>query len=299
MNRTAKTNHLRVAGIGEILWDIFGEEKAIGGAPTNFACHCANLGAEAAIISCLGKDSLGKEAIDFVTHHGINTGALAVSEAHKTGVVNVTLDNKGIPSYEIKEGVAWDHIPMTSETRKMATQLDAVCFGSLSQRSSTSRKSIQAFLKDTPPECLKMFDMNIRQNYYSEELILESLQLASALKLNNEELPLLAGFLNISGTPKEQLKTIQHKFDLKLAILTCGADGALMLSENEESFEIPPVPDEIKSTVGAGDSFTATAVMGFLQNKSLTAINKHANAVASYVCTQTGAVPDLPDALKF
>ena len=298
MNTDKKGKELIIAGIGEMLWDIQGDKKTFGGAPANFVCHCANLGAKASMISCIGNDDLGKQALSFLKSKNVNIKTVSLSAEYETGVVNVLLDENGVPSYEIKENVAWDYIPFSEETKNSAAEVDAVCFGSLSQRSTISRNSILKYLENTSPGCLRMFDINIRQNYYSEEIILKSLKLANALKLNEDELPLVVEFLNLKGTQKELLRAIQQKFDLKLAILTSGAEGALMLTENEESFEIPPIPKEIKSTVGAGDSFTAAAVTGYMQNKPLSVINKHANAVASFVCSQTGAVPVLPEHLK-
>lgn len=290
-------NKFQIAGIGEVLWDVFGDNKMFGGAPANCVCHCNTLGAEVYVISCMGNDKPGQQGLDFLANHGVNISGIAISEAFETGIVNVELDAEGKPEYEIRENVAWDHISFTKEMEEIAGKMDAVCFGSLSQRNITSKKSIEKFLDATSPECLRMFDMNIRQDYYTDAVILSSLKRANALKINDEELPLLATLLEITGSEEEQLISILKKCNLKLAILTCGAKGALLVTKNEVSFEVAPKPEIIASTVGAGDSFTAAAIMGYLQNKKLSEINKHANAVASYVCTQTGAVPMLPEKL--
>jgi fructokinase len=290
-------NRYKIAGLGEVLWDVHGDQKTFGGAPANCACHCSTLGAEAFVISCIGNDELGTKGNAFLTNHGVNTSGIAISEEFETGIVNVELDSEGKPEYEIRESVAWDYIPFTDEMAKIASQLDAVCFGTLSQRNNVSKSSIEKFLDATSPECLRIFDINIRQHYYNDEIIISSLKSANALKINDEELPLVANLLIISGSDEEQMKAILKKCNLKLAILTCGAKGALMVTKNEESFAIPPKPEIIKSTVGAGDSFTAAAIMGYLQNRKLSEINRHANAVASFVCTQTGAVPVLPEKL--
>jgi len=283
----------KIAGIGEVLWDVFGEQKAFGGAPANFACYCNAFGAEAYVISCMGNDKPGREGLDFLVSHGVNISGIVISEAFETGIVNVELDAEGKPEYEIRKNVAWDNIPFTKEMEEIAKKMDVVCFGSLSQRNIISKTSIEKFLDVTSPECLRMFDINIRENYYSDDIILSSLKRANALKINDDELPLLAKLLGISGSDEEQVNAILKQYNLKLVILTCGAKGALMVSENELSFEAAPKPQSIISTVGAGDSFTAAAIVGYLQYKKLSEINKHANAVASYVCTQTGAVPIL------
>jgi fructokinase len=241
--------------------------------------------------------NLPNEARAFLNKHGVNTTLLAVKDAWETGIVNVKLNSEGKPEYEILKNVAWDHIPFTGDMAKIAMQLDAVCFGTLSQRSDISRKSIAKFLDVTATECLRVFDINIRQNYYSDEVILSSLKHASALKINNEELPLLTNLLKITGNEEEQLKAILKMFELILAVLTCGSKGAWMVTENEVSFEIPPIPGSVVSTVGAGDSFTAAAIFGFLQKNELSKINKFANAIASYACTQIGAVPNLLEKL--
>ncbi|PCH66755.1 MAG: carbohydrate kinase [Bacteroidales bacterium] len=287
----------KIAGIGEVLWDVFDEHRMFGGAPANCACHCSSLGADAYVISCMGNDKAGHKGLDFLAKHGVDTSGIAISEEFETGIVNVKLDAEGKPEYEIRENVAWDHIPFTKEMEAIAPELNAVCFGTLSQRNIVSKKTLDKFLYATSPECLRMFDINIRQNYYSNDVILSSLKHANALKINDEELPILAELMGISGSEEDQLKAILESCRLKLAILTCGAKGALMITEDELSFETPPKPEIIASTVGAGDSFTAAAIIGYLQNKNLSEINKHANAVASYVCTQTGAVPVLPESL--
>ena len=287
----------KIAGLGEVLWDVHGSRKTFGGAPANCACHCSKLGAEAYVISCIGKDELGKKGKDFLISHGVNIDGISVSEKFGTGIVNVELDSEGKPEYEILENVAWDNIPFNGEMAKIAGQLDAVCFGTLSQRNDISKKSIEKFLDATSADCLRVFDINIRQNYYSDEVILSSLRRANALKINDEELPLLTKLLKITGSEEEQLEAILKMFDLKLAILTYGSKGALMVMEKEASFEIPPKPEKVVSTVGAGDSFTAAAIIGFLGKNELSKINKHANALASYVCTQMGAVPNLPESI--
>lgn len=279
----------KIAGLGEVLWDAFPDGEEFGGAPANFACHCHSLGAESYVVSCVGNDVRGARAREFLDNHGVNTSGLATSGEHETGVVLVTLDAAGKPDYEIKEGVAWDHIPWTDEMAAIASRLEAICFGSLCQRSEVSHATIDKCLAAVSPECLRVFDINIRQSFHSREIVLWSLEAANALKLNDEELPVVASMLGISGTNEELVKAVIETYDLQLAVLTCGADGALMMTPTGSSFTTPPATDVV-STVGAGDSFTAATVMGFLRGNPLDEINRHANAVAAYVCTQPGAV---------
>ena len=286
----------KIAGIGEVLFDAFPEGEKFGGAPANFACHCHSLGADAYVISAVGDDARGAQARSFLSDHGVNIDGLAVLSDHETGVVLVTLDEKGKPDYEIKEGVAWDYIPWSDDMAAVASQLDAICFGSLSQRNDVSRATIEKILAATRPDCLRVFDINIRQHFYNDEILLSSLEIASALKLNDEELPIVAKLIGIDGDDKDQLKAIIEKFDLKLAVLTCGPDGALMMTPEDSSFIAPP-DDPVINTVGAGDSFTAATIMGFLKGRGLKEINVHANDLATFVCTQHGAVPKLPESL--
>jgi fructokinase len=290
------SKNFKTAGLGEVLWDLFPEGEKFGGAPANYSCHCHSLGAETYVVSCIGADERGIKARQFLDTHGVDTACLAQSADHETGIVNVTLDEKGKPDYEIKEGVAWDNISMTAKMEFLAPQLDAVCFGSLCQRSRTSRAAIEKFLAGTKPEALRVFDINIRQTFFNDEVLSASLESANLLKLNDKELPVVAKLIGAGGSDEELLKTIIEKFDLKLAVLTCGPKGALMLTREDSSFVASPETNAV-DTVGAGDAFAAAAVMGFLKGRPLEEINKHANEVAAFVCTQHGAVPVLPEAL--
>jgi len=286
----------KVCGVGEVLWDAFPEGEKFGGAPANFTCHSHSLGADAYVVSCIGRDQRGAKAREFLDNHGVNTSCLADSESHETGVVIVTLDDAGKPEYEIKEGVAWDNIPLTDTMIDLALQLDAVCFGSLCQRNEVSRNTIEKFLIATRSNCLRVFDINIRQHFYNDKIIHDSLELANVLKLNDEELPIVAELIAAEGSDEEIVRAIIEDFDLRLVALTCGSKGALMATSEESSFAAPSVTDVI-NTVGAGDAFTAAIIMGFLNDKPLDQINKEANALAGFVCTQHGAVPKLPESL--
>lgn len=290
-------NNFTIAGLGEVLWDIDGNHRSLGGAPANFSCLCRGLGANALIMSCVGNDPLGMECQEILTANGLDLSCLSVSEQYPTGTVNITLDSAGHPSYAIKEDVAWDHIPFTPEMEQIAPSLDAVCFGTLSQRNADSRNTITRILDSTRADCLRLFDINLRLDYYSPEIIKNSLAHATALKVNDEELPLLSEMFQLQGDEEDQLKALTDQFDLKLAILTCGSKGAWMVTTDSSNFTPSTKLSSIASTVGAGDAFTATAVMGFLRQHDLATINQHANAVASYICTQPSAVAALPSHL--
>jgi fructokinase len=282
-----------VAGIGELLWDVFPAGKHLGGAPVNFACHCGQLGAEAYPVSCIGQDVLGTEIRDALTSLQVDHSYVAEAAGHPTGTVQVTLDGNGKPAYEICEGVAWDVIPMLEKLGKLAQKSDAVCFGSLAQRSAVSRSTIHAFLKAMRPEALKIFDVNLRQSFYSEAVIEESLELATILKLSDEELPMLADLFGFDGSIEDQLAALLGKFKLHLIAYTRGPDGSLLITTDETS-DHPGCPGDAVNSVGAGDSFTAALCMGLLNQKSLNEINGHANRVATFVCSQDGATPVLP-----
>jgi|TARA_B110000914_G_scaffold225660_1_gene247046 fructokinase len=288
----------KVAGIGEVLWDINGDVKKIGGAPANFTFHCKNLGADAFLISSLGNDKLGLQIINFFKNRKINISAIDINQDKSTGIVDVNLNHLKNAQYKIKDdNIAWDHIIFDDNKSKIASSLDAICFGTLAQRNSISKESIHKVLKSVKKDCLIMFDMNLRQHYHNTEIILSSIELANSIKINEEELNVISNILKISGSKKELIKTIHKKFNLRLLILTCGENGAYILRNNELSFKKPPKIKNVISTVGAGDCFTSAVVMGYLNNNSLDEINKQANLLASFVCTQNSAVPEIPKEL--
>ncbi len=285
-----------VAGIGEVLWDVFPHHKRLGGAPANFACHCWQLGANAYPVSCVGTDPLGLAIRDELRDMGVDTSYVLESDTFPTGTVRVTLNDQGKPSYQIFEDVAWDHIPFTGELKALAETLDAVCFGSLSQRSAVSRETIRSFLRHMPENALKIFDVNLRQSYFSKERVEDSLRLASALKLSDEELPVLAECFDLRGDVMDQLNELRENFDLKLVAYTRGPDGSVLL-RGEEVDDAPCLKGPVVDSVGAGDSFTASLCMGILKGWPLNKVNLFANRVAAFVCSQKGATPTLPQQL--
>ena len=282
-----------VAGIGELLWDVFPHHKRLGGAPANFAYHCRQLGAKAYPVSCVGADGLGLGILEELRNMGVDTSHVVESDTFPTGTVQVSLNDKGKPAYEIFENVAWDHIPFTSGLKALAETLDAVCFGSLSQRLPVSRETIRSFLRHMPEKALKIFDVNLRQSYFSKEHVEDSLRLASALKLSDEELPVLAGYFGLRGDVTAQLNELLERFDLRLLAYTRGPDGSVLM-RGDEVDDAPGLEGLAVDSVGAGDSFTASLCMGLLKGWPLNKVNVFANQVATFVCSQKGATPTLP-----
>jgi len=286
-----------VVGLGEALWDVLPEGKKLGGAPANFAYHAGLfLGQDQAIaISALGEDALADETEAALRSHGLQF--IMPRVPFPTGTVQVTLTPQGVPSYEIKEGVAWDNIPFTPEIEEVARHCRAVCFGTLAQRNYVSRETIRRFLDATPDDCLKIYDINLRQSFYTPELIQSSLMRCDILKLNDEELAILAKLFGFEALDVEdQCWLLLGKFDLKRVILTCGTQGSYVYSEGRSAYvETPGV--EVADTVGAGDSFTAAFAAATLCGLSSIKAHKFAVDVSAYVCTQHGAMPPMPEDL--
>jgi fructokinase len=278
-----------VVGIGELLWDVFPEGKKLGGAPLNFTYHCVQLGAQGQAVSALGADADGEEIRRILESKNLPDTYVQADPDHPTGRVNVTLE-AGKPSYEICRDVAWDHIRLEENLRVLATRADAVGFGSLAQRSPLSRATIHAFLEAMRPEALRIFDVNLRQNFFSKEILTASLQRANVLKLSDEELPTLANDFGLTGDPIDQLHALRQMFDLRLVAFTRGGEGSVLVTA-EETSDHPGLPTTVQDTVGAGDSFTATLCIGLLKKRALGEINQKASQVAAFVCSQAGATP--------
>lgn len=288
-----------VVGAGEVLWDVFQDAEHFGGAPANVALHAAALGAEAWLVSAVGCDARGEAALKRLAAAGVEQRAVPPLAAYPTGVVRVSLDDAGLPSYDIASGSAWDYVPWTSTVEWVSQRADAICFGSLAQRAPVSRATIRRALDATRGTAWRLFDVNLRQTYYDADVVVHSLELANAVKLNEEELPVVAGLCGLDGaSPMELLRALQDRFRLRLAALTRGACGALLLTPDAVS-ETPAPPAVVADTVGAGDAFTATLIVGLLAGRSLDEVNHRANAVASFVCSQPGATPPIPDALRW
>ena len=280
-----------VVGLGEALWDCLPEGKKLGGAPANFAYHAGQfLGSENTIaISALGEDALADETEQSLKEHGLQY--LMPRVPYPTGTVQVTLTGDGIPTYDIKENVAWDNIPFTPEIEEIAANCQAVCFGSLAQRNVVSRENIHRFLDMTPKDCLKIFDINLRQQFYTKEVIQESLRRCNILKINDEELVLIGRMFGYPGLDIEnKCWLILGKYNLDMLVLTCGTNGSYVFTPGQMSFQETPKV-EVADTVGAGDSFTGSFCAGIIEGKPVAEAHKRAVQVSAFVCTQNGAMP--------
>jgi fructokinase len=288
-----------VVGIGEILWDMLPAGRQLGGAPANFAYHAGALGARAAVVSRVGDDPPGRDILRRLDDLGLDRTHVSLDPDHPTGTVDVRLDPAGVPEYVIHENVAWDFLPFGAGLGVLAGRADAVCYGTLAQRSAASRDAISSFTAVTRPECLRVFDINLRQAYFSRELIEQGLARSHVLKLNDAELPVVCELLGVGGSdPVEQARTLAHRYRLHLVALTRGPRGSLLVCRDGQVSDHPgsPVPT-IADTVGAGDAFTAALVMGILANRDLDRMNAAANRLAAFVCTQPGATPPIPKEL--
>lgn len=283
-----------VVGMGEALWDMLPEGKKIGGAPANFAYHVSQFGLKSMVVSAVGDDALGNEILDSFSSKGVD--GIIEKVPYPTGTVQVELDGDGVPSYDIKEGVAWDNIPYTPELDKLASETKAVCFGSLAQRSIVSRTTINRFLDAMPSseDTLKIFDINLRQNFYTKEIICNSLEKCNILKINDEELVTVSRLFGFPGIDlKDKCWILLAKYGLKMLILTCGVNGSYVFTPGNVSFvETPKV--EVTDTVGAGDSFTGTFVASILKGLPVCEAHRLAVNVSAFVCTQAGAMPVIP-----
>lgn len=286
------TDKKYVVGLGEVLWDVLPEGKKLGGAPANFAYHAGQFGLDTMAVSALGEDKLADETIQQIEDKHLPYTLPRVP--YPTGTVQVELDNEGIPTYNIKENVAWDNIPFTEDIRSIAENCRAVCWGSLAQRNIVSRTSIYKFLEATPDDCLKIFDINLRQNFYTKEVIQESVKRCNILKINDEELVLIGRLFGYPGLDIEnKCWLILGKYDLDMLVLTCGVNGSYVFSAGNMSYQETPKVT-VADTVGAGDSFTGTFCAAILKGKSVEEAHKLAVEVSAYVCTQNGAMPQLP-----
>jgi len=284
-----------IVGIGEILWDVLPTGKVLGGAPANFAYHISQLGFDGFAVSAIGNDELGEEIIENLRSKNMNF--IIERVPFPTGTVKVTLNEVGVPCYEICENVAWDNIPFTEEMKKLACETRAVCFGSLAQRHPVSRETIHLFLDNVPEETLKIFDINLRQHFYSKELIDHSLKRCNILKINDEEIILLAQLFDWhEKSDIEICKKLLQIYPLEMIVLTKGTNGSCVVSSLQISLKSTPLV-EVADTVGAGDAFTAGFVAGILKGKSISEAHELAVEISAYVCTQHGAMPTLPQSI--
>jgi fructokinase len=281
-------------GIGEILWDLLPTGKILGGAPANFAFHLNSLGIKSFPVSAVGSDDLGNEILGSLKHKSLSTDYIQINSDFSTGTVDVKLDETGKPVYIIHQNVAWDNIVFNDMLEELASKCNAVCFGSLAQRNDASRKTIFEFLSKTSDKAIKVFDINLRQEYYSEQIIRTCLNSANILKLNDDELDVVADLMGYKGEEGELLAKIQNDFNLDSISYTKGDKGSMLILRDKTSFQEPEKVD-IVDTVGAGDAFTAGLVYGLLNDLELDKIHQIANGLATFVCTKKGATPAISD----
>jgi len=281
----------KVVGLGEILWDMLPNGKQLGGAPANFAYISTLLGAEGIVASRVGSDSLGNEALQQLAALGVTTGFVQSDTVHPTGTVQVEVDHAGQPKFEIAEGVAWDFLEWTPDWQKLAAQADAICFGSLAQRAATSRATIRKFLGATQKGAVRVFDVNLRQAFFSQEVLVESMKVADIVKLNHEELPRIMQVFGLEHRDEiaaaDSLMELHH---LKLICVTRGCRGSLLISQQGLN-EHPGYRIRVADAIGAGDAFTAGLVHEYLRGSSLPEMNETANRVGAWVASRLGAMP--------
>ncbi len=286
-----------VVGMGEALWDVLPEGKKIGGAPANFAYHVGQFGLPSCVISAIGEDKLGEEIVSNFNGKGLNYILEAVPYA--TGTVQVEIDAAGIPQYDIRQNVAWDNIPYTAQIEALAQRTRAVCFGSLAQRNVVSRNTINRFLDAMPdnPDRLVVFDVNLRQGFYTPEILCNSMERCNILKINDEELVTVSRMFGYPGIDlQDKCWILLGKYNLKMLILTCGINGSYVFTPGHVSFQ--PTPKvEVADTVGAGDSFTAAFIASILKGKSVEEAHRMAVETSAFVCSCHGAMPVLPKEL--
>ncbi len=283
-----------IVGLGEALWDVLPEGKKLGGAPANFAYHVKQFGFNSMAVSAVGNDKLGEETLAALNSKGLDY--IMAQVPYPTGTVQVTLDEDGIPTYDIRENVAWDNIPFTPELEDLAHNCRAVCFGSLAQRNVVSRETIYKFLDAMPTGegRLRIFDINLRQNFYTKEIIAESLYRCNILKINDEELVAIGRMFGYPGLDmRDKCWLLLGKCNLDMLVLTCGTNGSYVFTPGNVSFQETPLV-EVADTVGAGDSFTGAFCSAILKGMPVAEAHKLAVQVSAYVCTQSGAMPVLP-----
>jgi fructokinase len=284
-----------VIGLGELLWDVFPKGKELGGAPANFAYMTSLLGDQGMVASRVGSDALGRTAGRRLERIGLRSKYLQIDAKHPTGTVKVEVDPAGQPTFEIAEQVAWDFFEFTPEWQKLASTADAVCFGSLAQRSPQSCATIRSFLKEVGPGTTRVFDVNLRQTFYSADTLVESMKLADIVKLNQDELPIVVKLLGHELEDEERAaRWLRDSYNLRLVCVTRGAKGSLLVSGNESS-QHSGCRVVVADTVGSGDAFTAALVYHYLRRGSLATMNEAANRMGAWVASQTGATPPRDD----
>jgi len=288
-----------ILGIGELLWDLLPEGPRLGGAPANFTVMAGRLGNHAAILSRIGRDDLGRRAVELLDPLPADTEYLQIDPVHETGRVTVALKD-GQPEYVIHEPAAWDFMELTDNWVRLAERADAICFGSLAQRALETRQTIQTLAAQTQSSCVRVFDVNLRAPFYSSEVLQESLELATVMKMNDAELPLVLGLLGLpgaDGADPEALRIGAERLlaefpTLRMVAMTRGAYGSLLVTRTEWH-QHPGVPATVEDTIGAGDAFTAALTHYLLRGADLATLNEAGNRWGSWVASHAGAMPPL------
>jgi fructokinase len=283
----------KIVGLGEVLWDLLPAGRQLGGAPANFAYMTSLQGDEGVVASRVGDDALGRDALEALARLGLKPAFLQKDVDHPTGTAQVTVDPQGQPAFVITHPVAWDFLQWTPAWQALAGSADAVCFGTLAQRSPVARATIRRFLASVSSRTLRVFDVNLRQSFYSRDVLAESFAQSDIVKLNHEELPIVAGLLGLDfKSEPAAARLLQQKFSLRLVCVTRGAQGSLLVSPHASASH-PGLPVKVADTVGAGDAFTACLVHHCLRGAPLEHINEEANRLAAWVATQVGGTPGL------
>jgi fructokinase len=291
-----------ILGIGELLWDLLPEGPRLGGAPANFSVMAARLGNHAAVLSRVGRDALGRQAMDALDPLPVDAGFVQVDPLHETGRVTVEFAG-GQPSYTIHEPAAWDFLELTDDWVQLAERADAICFGSLAQRSQVSRQTIQTLAAQTSSRCVRVFDVNLRAPFYSSEVIQESLKLATVVKMNDAEVPLVLDLLGlVADQGPDALRSGAARLlaefpTVSMVAITRGGAGSLLVTR-EEWHEHPGVPVKVADTIGAGDAFTAAMTHYLLRGAGLAMLNEAGNRWGGWVASQSGAMPELRDEVR-
>ncbi len=282
-----------VVGLGEVLWDLLPGGRQLGGAPANFAYHAGALGAEAAVVSRVGRDADGRDLLDRLHALRLDLSGIEIDPVAPTSTVSVELGPDGQPRYVIHENVAWDRLEGAASAQAAVRRADVLCFGTLAQRDAGARRALRALLAGAAPVALRVFDINLRQHYHSADVIAASLAMAHVLKINDAELPVVAEQFSLRGDEPAQLAALAARFSLRAIAFTRGARGSLLYAAGTWS-ELAAAPVTVVDTVGAGDSFTAALALGLVAGWPLDVVHRRAAAIAAYVCTQAGGTPPLP-----
>ena len=286
---------LTIVGLGELLWDLFPSGRQLGGAPANFAFCSHLLGDSGTVVSRVGADELGNDIRESLATFGLSDDFVQSDEEHPTGTVKVKLDKAGQPDFTITYPSAWDFLEWNPALAHLARSADAVSYGSLAQRSPKSRQIIGKFLDEVRKDTARVFDVNLRQSFYSTEVLRESFSRATIVKLNQDEVPKVAALLGFAGDePRSFCQEALHHFKLPLICVTRGALGSLLVSSSEEH-DHPGYRVRVRDTVGSGDAFTAALVNQYLHGQSLAEANDFANRMGAWLASNSGAMPPAPD----